>query len=470
MEFSVKKYGAVGDGKNDDAIYIQKAIDACHENGGGKVVCEAGTYLCSTIVLKSNVDFYLEPGCVINSSLERDHYKNGKEALIEAKDAENISISGFGIIDGRSQLIFYDDGQDPLHEAPLDYPNNTFRPKTSKFENVKNITIRDITIKNSVLWTLHFAGCEYVTVSGIKILNDIRSNENDGIDPDCCKNVIISDCIITAGDDPIVIKSTKEMAEKYGSCENIVVNNCLFKTKSAGLKIGTETWGDICNVMMSNCVMEECGRAVAIWARDGGMIENITVSNVRARCRAYNACTDNKHIGAGYPYWWGKGEAIYISNTPRNTENINSGSISKICLSDLYIESESCVFISGSEHGKVENIEIKNCQLTLRQIGSQKPGWFDYRPSPLEIIPHCIPGVFVENASKIVLRQLAVEFADRSEAWGEIVWLENSDNIFLDGITGNPAKEGMPVIFAKHTTQLESRNIRTDTEFLIKRI
>lgn len=458
MEYRIRDYGAKGDGMKDDAPYIQAAIDECTKNGGGRVVCESGTYLCSTVFLKSNVDFYLEMGCTIISSLDALAYSGEKEALIEAKDAENISISGYGTIDGRSYLVYYDDNQDPLHEAPLDYPMGAFRPRTTKFENVTNLSIKDITMKNSVLWTLHFAGCNYVTVSGVKIFNDIRCNNNDGIDPDCCKNVVISDCIIVAGDDPIVVKTTQPMTEKYGSCENIVVNNCVMKTRSAGLKIGTETYGDIRNIQMTNCMIEECGRMLSISARDGGTIEHISVSNVRASCRAYSSCKDNKHVGAGFPYWWGKGESIYISNMPRNYEQINSGIIRNVTLADLDIDSESSFFMAGSEYGTIEDVEVRNCKLQLKRIGTQEPGWFDFRPSPMETVKHDIPGIYIKSAENIRLKNVSVKFADQAEAWSEAVWVEDANNIVLDELNGSPARKDLPAVRIIRVSELEFRN------------
>lgn len=446
VEYYVRKYGAKGNAKDDDAPYIQAAIDDCAANGGGKVVCEPGTYLCSAIVLKSNIHLYLEMGCTIVSALDGNLYNKGKAALIEAKNAENIAISGFGAIDGRSHLVYYDDNQDDLHEAPYDYPEGTFRPRTTMFENIHNLVIENITIKDSVLWTLHFAGCNYVTVSGVKILNDLHSNNNDGIDPDCCKNVVISDCIIRGGDDSVVIKTTKEMTQKYGSCENIVVNNCIFKTKSAGLKIGTETWGDIRNIMMSNCMIEECGRAVSISARDGATIENIIINNITAVCRAYSACKDGKHIGAGYPYWWGKGEGVYISNTPRDHSNLNSGVIRQVSLSNMKIDCESSFFVSGSKNGRIDDIELRDSKLLLRRIGTQEPGWFDYRPSPKELRRHDIPGIYVKCARNIALKDVAVDFVDKAGAWSEVVWLEDVENALLDRVAGEPARKDLPAL------------------------
>ncbi len=439
MDYLVRTYGATGLGVHEDTKAFQQAIDACSSAGGGRVVCEAGEYLCSTIVLKSNVELHLQSGCKIISSLNKENYEN-HIAILEAKDAENIAITGFGEIDGKSQRIYYDDGADPLGEAPWDYPFDVFRPRTSMFENIDNITIKDITIRNSVFWTLHFAGCRNVTVTGVKIFNDTRSNENDGIDPDCCKNVVISDCIIQAGDDPVVVKTTKDMAAKYGSAENIVVNNCVFKTKSAGLKIGTETWGDIRNINMSNCVIEECGRAVAIWARDGATIENISVSNVTARCRAYHACTDNKHKQAGYPFWWGKGEAIYMTAAYRNDEEHFPGIIRNVRFSNLNIESESSVFMSADD-GVIENVHIYCSDFKLKKIGSQEPGYFDYRPSPRDIVKHSIPGIYVNKVNHCGIYHSSVTFAEECEAWLYGAELENSQNIKLVGLTLTGAKE-----------------------------
>ena len=467
MKYDISNYGAAGDGAADDTKAIQKAIDACHENGGGQVFCPHGTYKCSSLHLKSNVDLHLERGCTIIGNHSMSRSDRGYRALIEAKDACNISISGFGCIDGRSDLVFYDDEQDPLHEAPLDYPHNAFRPCTSFFENVENINISDITIRNSVFWTLHFAGCRYVIVKGVKILNNTRVNENDGIDPDCCKNVLISDCIITCGDDPVAIKTTKEMAEKYGSSENIAISNCIFKTKSAAIKIGTETWADIKNVNVSNCVIEECGRAVAIWVRDGATVENVSLSNVKAMCRAYNACNDNKHLGAGYPFWWGKGEAVYISNTVRNSESKYSGNIKDISFDKLSVESESCVFLCGAEFGKIENIKITNSDFKLKKIGSQNPGMFDFRPSPYNTQAHRIPGIYANMLKNFDVSNVSVGFDDDCEAYSEAMIIENSTGVYVDRFRADAAKKDLPCISVINTENINVSNIITKSAQVI---
>lgn len=103
---------------------------------------------------------------------------------------------------------------------------------------------------------------------------------NDGIDPDCCRDVIVRDCIVETGDDAIVVKATKPMSEKYGSCENILISNCILHSHDSALKIGTETHGDIRNIILSDCIAKDCSRGIGIWVRDGATIEDVHVHHL----------------------------------------------------------------------------------------------------------------------------------------------------------------------------------------------
>lgn len=132
-----------------------------------------------------------------------------------------------------------------------------------------------MTFRDAAFWTLHMAGCENVLIHQVRIFNDERGANNDGIDPDSCKNVVISNCIIKAGDDAIVVKNTAPMAAKYGSCENIVISNCILYSYDSALKIGTETAKAIRHVVLSDCVIRDCSRGIRIWVRDGGEKERL---------------------------------------------------------------------------------------------------------------------------------------------------------------------------------------------------
>ena len=150
--------------------------------------------------------------------------------FLYADNEKNITISGEGRVDGQGRLRFEEDGADGGYgECPLNVTGD--RPRTSFFENIENLTVRNITFYDAAFWTLHMAGCKNVLIDGIRILNNDRGPNNDGIDPDCCQNVVIQNCFIESGDDSIVVKATKSMYEKYGDCENIIIKGCILHSR-----------------------------------------------------------------------------------------------------------------------------------------------------------------------------------------------------------------------------------------------
>ena len=337
MDYNILNYGAIADGVTVNTQAIQKAIDECAANGGGRVIVPAGDFMTASIVLKSNVDLHLEVGSTLISSHNRADYPGVNEdmdndsnelpCLIGAKHAHDVAITGFGKIDGRGRLINYNDHADNgFEECPLAFKG--FRPRTSLLEDIDRLTVRDVTFYDSAYWTLHMAGCRNVVCENIKILNEDRGANNDGIDPDCCQNVVIKGCIIDTGDDAIVLKTSKTMAKLYGPCENITITDCVLHSRDSALKIGTNTWADVRNVVFTNCVCYDCSRIFGIWSRDGAAVENIIASNLVGSTRRY--ADANR-----YPdHWWGKGEPIFINNTYRRQgDNHYNGIIRNIDIS-----------------------------------------------------------------------------------------------------------------------------------------
>jgi polygalacturonase len=189
-------------------------------------------------------------------------------------------------------------------ETPDIFKVGPFRPRIMLLEACRRVQLRDFTIRDSPMWTVHLAGCDTVLVRGLNILNGMKIPNSDGIDPDSSRNVTITDCHIESGDDCIVIKTSRQFAH-YGPSENIVVSNCVLRTSSTALKIGTETVNDIRNVVFSNCIVRDSHRAVGIWLRDAGNIENVVVTNLVTETRLYPKI------------WWGAGETIYVSAQAR---------------------------------------------------------------------------------------------------------------------------------------------------------
>ena len=437
MLIYIKDFGAVGDGSTIDSPAIQKAIDACAEAGGGKVICPAGTYMVGSIELKSRIELHLETGCRLVSCLDPQYFRlpdnvtGSREmfAVLTAAHAENVTLSGPGVIDGQCMTFMYDDpdnGGNGEEHLSMDDPGR-FRPKLLRFEDVKNAVIKDVTFKDSSLWTIHLAACTDSRISGIIIDNPLRACNSDAIDPDCCKNLIITDCLLKTGDDGVCIKSTKALAERYGACENILVSNCIIHSTSSGLKIGTETFGNIRNVTFSNCQVYGSSHAIAVYARDGGTIENIKFTNITGNAKHHGNAPRHKH---GWS-WWGKGDAVFVSSVQRQPGYQAPGIIRNIMLDGINIDCEASAYISaGSADGSVENISINNCSLRFIRQGTQPTGWFDEQPSIRSVFEHDSPAIFVERVNGLHVSNVNVEWVGReNENWTGLAEIENSRDV-----------------------------------------
>ncbi|NLJ90155.1 MAG: glycoside hydrolase family 28 protein [Clostridiales bacterium] len=431
MDFHVMSYGAKGDGVTDDAIYIQKAIDDCEKFGGGRVVLDGGrTFYSSSLILKENVELHLERGALLKASSDLDTYfrpNMGQKdegvniigtpvtlkpsyAFIYAKDADNIAISGQGIIDGNCYAFV--ERVDRYYVTSNLYP----RPTMIYFEHCNHISITDVTMQNAPFWTLHPAGCDDVLISKIRILNPLDVANSDGIDPDHCSNVRIIGCHITCADDAICLKSSSGNME-YGPTENIVIADCTLVSTSAALKIGTEGTGDFRNILVHNCILSKSNRGISIQIRDGGNVKNAIFSNIIIETRRFADC------------WWGCAEPIAISTHNRD-ENTNSGIIENITFENIICDSENGVFLSGSEENKIRDIQMINVQVNLSTKTKWKKGLYDLRPGLGKGIEETkSAGFMLRNVDGIVLNDCKVNFLDNNESFGDPIEEQECKNV-----------------------------------------
>lgn len=411
MDYLITDYGAVPDGRTNARHAIQRALDDCSLNGGGRVVVPAGKFLSGTLRIRSNTELYLAPGAVIIASLAQDDILQCEELFAAGEEGtwldggfflcafheKNITLSGQGMIEGQGEKVFSEVRDfSENHEYPK-IPLLEKRPRLTFFEDVQNLTVRDITFRNACFWTLHLAGCRDVLVDGIRIFNDPRGANNDGIDPDTCRNVVIRGCIIETGDDAIVVKNSKEMASKYGTCENIIIMGCVLASHDSALKIGTETFLGIRHVIMSDCVFSDCSRGVGIWARDGAVIEDISVHHVTGSTRRWGDCP------IGNRYWWGKGEPVFLDAAPRESGGV-PGMIRKVSFDHLTMDSQSCIFLSGEENAVLEDISIKDCTFRMHPQTTGKPDVFDEQPSVRNLYKHEIPALFARHVNRLTVQ------------------------------------------------------------------
>jgi polygalacturonase len=275
--YNVINFGAKADGQVKDTYFVQNAIDSCSARGGGTVYFPPGTYLCGSLHLKSNIALYLDHGAVIMMSKDNEDFDpyeqldfksaGDKEtsyfhyALIWGEDIEHVSIMGTGIIDGNR----------PKRGGP----------KPIALKRCRYVSIRDITLKNAPNYNISMLGTDFVTISGVTILNGY----SDGIDPDACQNVRISDCYIDCYDDAIVPKASFSLGVRR-SVENLTVTNCILASNCNAFKFGTESGGGFKNVTVSNCTIlaRKVGRpadsGISLESVDGAEIEGVTISNI----------------------------------------------------------------------------------------------------------------------------------------------------------------------------------------------
>lgn len=403
MTYNIIDFGAVGDSVTNCTKALQAAIDTCSKTGG-RVLVPAGVYYSGSLRLRSNIDLHLESGATLISSLSEsdiidfakdfddDNKDTGWEGgcFLFARNEKNITISGSGTIDGQGRNVFFDENNDSGHfECPLSV--KSFRPRMSFLENIENITIKDVTFFDSSFWTIHLAGCKNVLIDSVRILNNERGPNNDGIDPDCCQDVIIKDCIIKGGDDSVVIKTTAPMASKYGESKNILISNCIMKSRSCALKIGTETHSDIHHVILSDCILDGCNRGIGIWSRDGGNIHDISIHHISGNTRRFADCnTDKQYVST----WWGKGEPIFISSTRRNEYSKIPGHIYSIYIDHCNMNIESPIIIAGEEYSRISDIDMSDVNLLFIKQSSFYPEYIDERPSKRGIYKKTIPIIY----------------------------------------------------------------------------
>ena len=415
MEVRITDLGAIGDGRTLNTGVIQQTIDACSKAGGGRVVIPAGQFLSGTIRLRSNIDLHLENGAELIASLEEadmtdflremekedDNRDTGWAGgcFLFAQHEENICISGNGRIDGRGRDVFFEDESDGgSQESPLKVRG--FRPRTSFLEDVRNLTVKDVTFYDAAFWTLHMAGCRDVLIENIRIDNNDRGPNNDGIDPDCCQNVIIRGCQISCADDCIVMKTTAPMAKKYGDCRNILISNCILHSRSSALKIGTETWSDIHHVIMSDCILQDCTRGIGIWSRDGGRIHDILIHPITGNTLRYR---DRVKQDSEVVVWWGKGEPVFLSATMRAGVDRIPGMIEHVVMDHLFLTCEGAIMMAGEEASPIRNVRISDSAFLWKRQGSTVPDCLDEQPSARGVYRHAVPTVYLRSAEEISL-------------------------------------------------------------------
>jgi len=430
--FSVKEHGAKGEGKTTDTAAIQAAVDACHAAGGGTVYCPPGEYRTGTVRLRSNVELSIEAGAKLVGSSDPADYpgleygtvfpasKVGPQHLVFAHKADNIAITGRGTIDGNGRAFF---GPREPGKTHLSVPG--WRPShLIAFVECRDVLIRDVQLVDSPLYTVWPLGCERVRIHGVTILNNREGPNTDGIDPDCCRGVVISDCHIDAGDDCIALKSHDSLLGRPLACEDVTVTNCVLSTTCCGVRIGYEGDGPIRNCTFANLVMPNTRtginmlvpRHAEIGIEHGPAIENISFSNVvmDTRIPIY--------------LWIGDDAAA-------------PGGIRNVSIADVIATADRASYIGGSRSIPVESVRLSNIDLTVRGRMDDELADVPY-PYPVfdDWTKRGIPDAFYcRYARDLAFRDVRVHWGDVTGAWRSALCAEHVDELELSNFIGTAA-------------------------------
>lgn len=447
--YNVLDYGAVADGTTKNTAAIERAIMAAVKSGGGTIYFPAGEYLTGPIHFKSNITIYIDAGAILKFSQDFDDYlpmvKSRWEGtvsmnfspLLYGSQVENIAIRGRGTLDGQGQAwweflrklkeeekkygevrtqskwqkLHREQNQETLVPDTWNWNKSHFlRPPFIQTYECQNILIEGITLQNSPFWTINPALCNNVTVTGVTIINPPESYNTDGINPTSCKNVHISNCHISVGDDCITLKSGRDEDGRRvaQSTENVTITNCTMLNGHGGVVIGSEMSGDVRKVTIANCVFNGTDRGIRLKSMRGrgGVVEEIRVSNIVMKNIQLEAIKLN----------------MFYHETPDEPVSERTPRFRNIHISDVTVSrSRKAGLLIGLDEMPIEHVTFSNMNI------------------------EAVEGFSVTNAKNIEFHNVTV-----NTQRGPVVTSENVDFLEIEGVKTLVPHEDTPVVQLKN--------------------
>lgn len=442
IDIDVAKYGAIGDGKTLNTEAIQKAIDDCSKQKGGRVLFPQGTWVSGTILLKDNVYLFLSKEAVLQGSTDIntyqmvDGFKDGRGSsmgycFIGAIDVKNTGITGNGRINGNGRLLLEKNG-----------PSK--RPFLVRFVRCANITVSDVYMEGPAAWTMHFFESKNILVERVIIRSRGLSN-NDGIDIDCCQDVVVKDCDIDSGDDAICFKTTGSQP-----CKNISVSGCKINTGQGAFKIGTESAGNFENIFISNCYVMET-KGIKLYSVDGAHLKNLKISDITIEKATLPIMI---RLGAR------------LKTFREGDMKRPAGTVEDIDIRNVRVKNatQMAILISGIPEHAIKNVHISNVTVSLPGGGTADDAKVelaeniaDYPEVTMfgKIMPAA--GIYIRHANNIKLDNinLIIEKADKRPS----IIAKNVHSFDLTGLNISSTNSANPLIILNEAKNIKLKKI-----------
>ena len=423
-QVNLKDFGAVGNGQALCTEAFRKAIDALSQKGGGRLLVPEGVWLTGPIVLKSNIELHVKKGAIILFSADQNLYPiittsfegldtRRTQSPLSAFDAENIAITGHGVIDGngswwrplkkqkvtdaqwkqmtsgggvfkRDDLWYPSEAYGKAAElAELNVPKGNFtdeqwnqmrpflRPVMISLQRCKNVLLRDVVFQNSPAWNIHPLMCENLIVDNILARNPSYAQNGDAIDVESCKNVLIVNSKFDAGDDGICVKSGKDAdgRRRGRPTENMIVDGCTVFAGHGGFVVGSEMSGGVENILVKNCQFlgTDVGLRFKSCRGRGGVVKNIFIRDI--------SMTDIKSDAIIFNLYYGGMSVIEMNASGQKVNNIEPKPVDETTpeFRDIHIQDIVCqgagraMLFNGLPEKPIDGIDLKNITIYARQ-------------------------------------------------------------------------------------------------------
>ncbi|MDO4267539.1 MAG: glycoside hydrolase family 28 protein [Eubacteriales bacterium] len=439
VTLDIRRFGAVGNGKHDDTVCIQAAINSCPEHG--RVYLPEGVYKVSSLFLKSNITIDFAEGAVLSAFTDRDKFPI-LPGLIESYDeteeynlgtwegnplemfgsiltgihVSNVVITGQGVMDGNASFENWwkGDGREKTGGA--------YRPRMIFLNHCENITVQGLTVQNSPAWNLHPYFSNNTRWIDMQVINPKVSPNTDGMDPESVDGLEVVGVSFSLGDDCIAIKSGKfYMGNKYKvRSKNIMIRQCYMRHGHGSVTLGSEIAAGVENMVVKDCIFEDTDRGLRIKTRRGrgnqAFINNILFENIKMNgvltpfvINSYYWCCDpdghSEYVRTKEPLPVDKRTPFIGSLTFRNIEARNchvAGS-----------------FIYGLPEAKIEDVTFENVYVDFAENPTP-----EYPAMMADVEPCTRKGIYINNVKNLTMRNVTVKGAE-----GEAMEILNTDRI-----------------------------------------